>query len=94
MKTVCHKQLSLGSLFNKEIIACFDGGRMTSDGGGLLLREIDERYRVTAAVAAALHDSRDPERTVHEVSTLVKQRIFSIALGYEDANDADTLKSA
>ncbi len=90
MKTVCHKELSLGSLFNKEIIACFDGGRMTSDGGGLLLREIDERYRVTAAVAAALHDSRDPERTVHEVSMLVKQRIFSIALGYEDANDADT----
>ena len=92
METVCHKQLTLGSLFNREVIACFDGGRTTSDGGGLLLREIDKRYGVTDTIAAVLHDPRDPERTVHALSTLVKQRIFSIALGYEDANDADALK--
>ena len=93
MKTVCHKQLSFKSLFGKEIIACFDGGRMTSDGGGLLLREIDERYGVTAAAATSIHDRRDRKRTLHDMVALLRQRIFSIALGYEDANDADTLKS-
>ena len=93
MKTVCHKQLSFKSLFGKEVTACFDGGRMTSDGGGLLLREIDERYGVTAAAASSIHDRRDRKRTIHDVVALLRQRIFSIALGYEDANDADTLKS-
>ena len=93
MKTVCHKQLSFESLFGKEIIACFDGGRMTSDGGGLLLREIDTRYGVTAAAASSIRDQRDPERTLHDSIALLRQRIFSIALGYEDANDAHTLKS-
>ena len=92
MKTVCHKQLSFKSLFSKEIIACFDGGRMTSDGGGLLLREIDERYGVTAAAALSIHDRRDRKRTLHDMVALLRQRIFSIALGYEDANDAHTLK--
>lgn len=93
MKTVCHKQLSFKRLFGKQLIARFDGGRMTSDGGGLLLREIDERYGVTEAAASSIHDSRQPERTLHDMSALVKQRIFSIALGYEDTNDADTLRS-
>ena len=93
MKTVCHKQLSFETLFGKEIIACFDGGRMTSDGGGLLLREIDERYGVTMAAASSIHDRRDRKRTLHDVVALLRQRIFSIALGYEDANDADKLKS-
>ncbi len=92
MKTVCHKQLHFESLFNKGVTVCFDGGRMTSDGGGLLLREIDERYKLTHKAAACLRDPRDPNRTLHDTSTLLKQRIFSIALGYEDTNDADTLR--
>jgi hypothetical protein len=92
MKTVCHKQLSFESLFGKEIIACFDGGRMTSDGGGLLLREIDKRYGVTASAASSIQDRRDRKRTLHDSIALFRQRIFSIALGYEDANDAHTLK--
>ena len=66
---------------------------MTSDGGGLLLREIDERYGVTAAAAFSIRDRRDRKRTLHDIGALLRQRIFSIALGYEDANDADTLRS-
>jgi hypothetical protein len=93
MNTVCHKQLSFKSLFGKEIIACFDGGRMTSDGGGLLLGEIDESYGVTSSAAFSIHDRRDRKRTLHDIVALLRQRIFSIALGYEDANDAHTLKS-
>jgi hypothetical protein len=92
MKTVCHKQLEFESLFNKEVTVCFDGGQMTSDGGGLLLREIDKRYNLTHTAANCLRDPRDPNRTRHDTSTLLKQRIFSIALGYEDTNDVDTLR--
>jgi hypothetical protein len=60
-------------------------------GGGLLLREIDKRYNVTYTAAACLRDPRHPNRTLHDTSTLLKQRIFSIALGYEDTNDAHAL---
>jgi hypothetical protein len=88
LETVCHNQLHFGSLFAKEIVADFTGGRLTSEGGGLLLREVDQRYRLSEQLADCLHDSRAPERITHELPTLLKQRLFAIALGYEDANDA------
>ena len=53
METVCHKQLIFESLFNKEVVADFAGGRITSDAGGLLLRELDQRYRLAENVASA-----------------------------------------
>ncbi len=93
MDTVCHKQLDFGSLFGKEVVADFEGGRITSDAGALLLRELDERYGLTAGVARSLHDPRDPSRVIHELRTMLKQRIFSIAMGYEDTNDSTTLRS-
>jgi hypothetical protein len=93
MDTVCHKQLRFGSLFGKEVISDFEGGRITSDAGGLLLRELDERYGLTEGAAGSLIDSRHPSWVIHELKTLVKQRIFSIALGYDDNNDAATLRS-
>ena len=92
MDTVCHKQLSFGSLFGKEVIVDFEGGRISSDGGGLLLREIDDRYGLTEKATRCLCDPRDPRRITHDEITLLRQRIFSIALGYEDANDADSLR--
>jgi hypothetical protein len=72
LDTVCHKQLHFGSLFSKEIIGDFEGGRITSDGGGLLLREVDQRYHLSERLAACLQDSRIPERITHELSTLLK----------------------
>ena len=93
MNTVCHKQLTFESLFNKQVTADFDGGHITSDGGGLLLREIDERYGLTAGFADTLADRRHRSWVIHELQTLVKQRIFSIALGYDDNNDAQSLRS-
>lgn len=92
MDTVCHKQLSFGSLFGKEVIVDFEGGRISSDGGGVLLREIDDRYGLTEKAARCLCDPRDLRRITHDEITLLRQRIFSIALGYEDANDADSLR--
>jgi len=93
MTTDCHKQLSLGRVLGKKITADFEGGRITSDAGGLILRLLDERYEIAASAAQCLRDPRDPGKTVHPDVTLLKQRIFSIALGYEDANDAETLRS-
>jgi hypothetical protein len=93
METVCHKQLSFESLDGKKFVADFQGGRITSDGGGLILREIDLRYEFTEGIACSLRDSRDPSRVIDDLSTLLRQRIFSIALGYEDNNDATTLRS-
>lgn len=92
MNTLCHKQLTFGSLFNKEIIADFNGGQITSDAGSLLLRDIDNQHGITSSIAAVLHDPRRPDRVRHDLDTMLKQRIFSIALGYEDANDATFLR--
>lgn len=59
METVCHNQFLFESLFSKEVIADFAGGRITSDAGGLLLRELDQRYRLAKNAARCLHDPRD-----------------------------------
>jgi hypothetical protein len=91
METHCHKQLSFESLFSKEVIADFEGGRITSDAGGLLLRELDQRYRLTGKAARCLHDPRDSRKVKHSLLALVRQRLFAIAQGYEDNNDAAAL---
>jgi len=91
METVCHKQLIFESLFSKEVVADFAGGRITSDAGGLLLRELDQRYRIAENAARCLHDPRDGHKVQHDLLTLVRQRLFAIAQGYEDNNDAATL---
>ena len=91
METVCHNQLIFESLFSKEVIADFAGGRITSDADGLLLREIDQRYRLTEKATHCLRDSRQVFKIKHDLLTLVRQRLFAIAQGYEDNNDAATL---
>ncbi len=92
MTRVYHQQLSFGSLLGKEVVADFQGGQITSEGGGLLLREVDRRYAVTEEAALCLCGPRDPDRVTHDLTTLVRQRLFSIALGYEDTYDAAALR--
>jgi hypothetical protein len=91
VETVCHNQLIFESLFSKEVVADFAGGRITSDAGGLLLRELDQRYRIAENAARCLNDPRDSHKVKHDLLTLVRQRLFAIAQGYEDNNDAATL---
>lgn len=91
--TECNRAaLSFSSLLRRKISADFDGGRLTSDAGGLLLREVDRRIGLTRKLAACVTDPRDPEKIVHDVRTMLAQRIYGIALGYEDLNDHDTLR--
>ncbi len=93
MATHCTaRQLEFEGLARRRVVAKFDGGRMTSDGGALLLREADSLFNVTERVAGAFVDYRDPGRIEHDVTTLVAQRIFALALGYEDLNDHDRLR--
>ena len=91
METVCHKQLIFESLFGKEVVADFAGGRITSEAGGLLLRELDQRYRLAENAARCLHDPREGHQVKHDLLTLVRQRLFAMAQGYEDNHDAATL---
>lgn len=67
--------------------ANFDGGEITSDGGALLLRELDMKLGLTKAIDRAIEDPRHPSYCLHSQLTLLRQRIFGLALGYEDLND-------
>ena len=75
-----------------EIRAQFDGGAMTSDGGGLLLREVEKRIGILRAFADCFTDYRNADRIEHAVEELVAQRIYALALGYEDLNDHEELR--
>jgi len=79
-------------LGRREITARFDGGSITSDGGGLLLRELEAKSGIVARFAQCFEDFRDPESIEFTVEELLKQRIFGLALGYEDLNDHDQLR--
>ena len=88
MKTQCTvEQLEFQALGRRSVTGRFDGGRISSDGGGVLLREVDRRTGVTARVSRCFVDYRNRASIEHGVDELVAQRIYAIALGYEDLND-------
>ena len=76
----------------KEIEALFNGGEITSDGGVLLLREIDRHLELTSKAAKALKDTRNPRRITHTQLSQLRQRVYALALGYEDLNDHHSLR--
>jgi hypothetical protein len=77
---------------HKKITAAFDGGRLTSDGGVMLLSLADRRIKVAEKLAAAFPERRDRSRTVHSIADMIRARTFAIACGYEDGNDLDHLR--
>jgi Transposase DDE domain group 1 len=77
----------------REIRAQFDGGAITSDGGGLLLREVEKRVGMLRQFAACFTDYRNPDLIEHPVEQLVAQRVYGLALGYEDLNDHEELRN-
>lgn len=93
MVTECSEFLfDFQPLGSRAITARFDGGMITSDGGGLLLRELEARTRIIGRFAECFDDFRDPERIEFTVEELLKQRLFALCLGYEDLNDHDQLR--
>src|ERR1700760_3355412 len=93
MQTECSAEPSLfGRVEGRPVVAEFDGGALTSDAGGLLLGAADRRLDLVRRLAECFRDARDPRFIEHTVATLVGQRVFGIALGYEDLNDHDDLR--
>jgi hypothetical protein len=79
-------------LGSRQVIAAFDGGKVTSDAGGLLLREVECKFQFVERFACCFTDHRDPDLIEHTVLDLLKQRVFGLCLGYEDLNDHDQLR--
>ena len=93
MKTQCTAEtFAFQPLERRQVVGRFDGGSITSDGGGLLLRETSRRTGLVSELAQCFWDARDARRIDHTVEQLVGQRVYGLALGYEDLNDHDELR--
>jgi len=86
------KAIQFTRVKRRQVVANFDGGRLTTDAGVLLLREVDRQIGLLDAINDCLPDPRDPRFIIHNQREMLAQRIFSIALGYEDLNDQQTLR--
>ena len=80
--------------FDRSIMIDFRGARISSDTGFLLLREMDERFDIIGPMSNFLEDRRSPTHTRHSLVQMIRQRVYQIAAGYEDCNDADYLRIA
>lgn len=84
--------LEFSPLKRRVLEADFSGGEVSSDGGLLLVREVDRRLRLTERAAAVLHDPRDPDLITHSQLDMLRQRVYAIVQGYEDLNDHTELR--
>src|SRR3989442_4931474 len=90
MATECYSQLGFG--FQPKLVVDFAGGTLTTDAGLLLVREFDEQLCLSADVVGRIADTRDARYVTHELDALVRQRLYQIAAGYDDVNDADRVR--
>ena len=94
MSTECSAPpLTFQAVGGREIVARFDAGQMSTEGGLLLLGELDQRLGVTQRFAQCFHDYRDPSRIAHSLETLLAQRVYAMAAGYEDVTDHEALRT-
>jgi len=92
MTECTQSDFEFASHFRREVVARFDGGAITSDGGAPLLRETNRRLKLLERFGQCFLDRRDPSRVQHTVQEMVAQRVYGLALGYEDLNDHDELR--
>lgn len=92
MPNCTDSEMTFGRLGRRVIEANFRGGALSSDGGMMLVRQVDRRIGLSAAVAAVIRDPRDPDRITHPLRDLVAQRLYGLCCGYEDLNDHDQLR--
>jgi Transposase DDE domain group 1 len=78
--------------FSRQVVGRFDGSQLTTDGGALLLRQADRKIGLLKRVVSCFRDARQPERVEHELGELLAQRVYGLALGYEDLNDHEELR--
>lgn len=91
--TECNtQQMLFGQVGRRQTVAQFDGGWISSDGGALLLGEVERQTRIIEQFSGCFTDHRDPKRIEHPLAQLIGQRVLGLALGYEDLNDHDTLR--
>jgi hypothetical protein len=89
-----HQRTAFSSrIVGKTMHAAFDGGRLTSDAGVLVLADIERRLEIAERLARCIEDPRSPERVHHTVTEMIRFRVLMIAAGYLDANDCDALRS-
>ena len=94
MKTHCNqKTFEFQTENSRKIAAHFNGGNISSDAGGLLLKQTEQATGIIAQFADCFDDHRDPDLIEHTVEQLIAQRIYALALGYEDLNDHDELRN-
>jgi hypothetical protein len=86
------KDLGFHVLKHREIQAQFNGGAITTEGGGLLLREVQKRIGIVPQFAACFQDYRNADLIEHTLEELVAKRVYGLALGYEDPNDHEELR--
>jgi hypothetical protein len=86
------ESFAFAAVGTREVVARFDGGHVVSDGGALLLGEVERQTGILHRFAACFTDQRDPLRIEHTVEQLIRQRIYALALGYEDLSDHDQLR--
>ncbi len=92
--TECNQsQFQFEAHFSRRVVAEFSGKRLTTEGGALLLRAADRRIGLLRRVVTCFSDARDPQRIDHELSEMLAQRLYGLALGYEDLNDHEELRS-
>jgi hypothetical protein len=85
-------QIRFPAVGRKKVTAAFDGGRLTSDGGVLLLAQAEREMRICKQLAACIADPRDPSRVIHALDDILRARVLAITCGYEDADDLDALR--
>jgi hypothetical protein len=92
MKNCTTKKFQFPSLKRRKIEAEFSGGSITSDAGGIFLREVDRQLNLLEPIAKLFPDDRDQSKVTHTILEMLRQRVYGIALGYEDLNDHDDLR--
>ena len=91
--TVCNKpELEFKRCKNRKVQANFKGGNITSDGGVLVINQVDEHINLTNRIASMINDSRCKGKIDHQIETMLRQRIYGLVLGYEDINDHNHLR--
>src|ERR1017187_10656876 len=87
-----HSSFGFEGSGRREIVARFDGGTISSDGGAFLLRQTDKRLNLLSRLSQCFLDGRNPNQVEHSILEMLSQRIYGLALGYEDLNDHEQLR--